>query len=609
MAATFHFDHHAKEALKNRKRFSIGTAFLLMVLVSAVGIIVKQNSYAATYVVAGSVRLNGAAYPGITITTCVSNPSGKTDASGNYYISLTGMGYCSRASGAKSYYHLTPIYITAEHPAAASYEMQESTVNCYHRTTAPCPTSTSTNSAYGWDRGTDGTTSFMYTYKFPTAPSLSGSSSTSQVNLSWSVPTTDSGVGSYLIYNNGSLVQSVTGSTQSASFAYNCGSTYSYQVQTQDTNGERSSYSGNLSGSVSCPPPPPPPATPAPTATPKPAPTPIPTPIPTQTQKPTTTTQVAPTSTRTSTTSSTPTTTSKTVIAAPKPGVVAPITSSSTSAPADISAPAAPEGFTASTSNGGNDIELSWTVSTDSSGIKGYNIERSIDQATWETINSADTDTSYDDKTIAFSTHYYYRLTASDNAGNTSDYVKADATSSEYQANIGSNETQLASDDGIASVTLPAGAISTGADCSVIKGDASVALAKGQFILDGPYQLLCKDAEGNQVQSFSKPLTWSYQFKTNLKGYGPPLAIVVDDSGKAAKSKSVYNKKLKTITFDQTNGSQALILASKTKGVPVNLIIGILFVIAIFAGVFFFVLRRRQKENYSDYIRSKYYDI
>lgn len=606
MGATFHFDHHAKEAIKNRKRFSISTAFLLMVLLSAVGVIVKQNSYAATYVVAGSVRLNGAAYPGITITTCISNPTGKTDASGNYYITLTGMGYCSRASGAKSYYHPTPIYITAEHPAAYSYEFQESAINCYHRTTAPCPTSTVSNSAYAWDRGTDGGTSFFYTYKFPTAPSLSGSSSTSQVNLNWTVPTTDSGVGSYLIYKSGSLVQTVSGSTQSASFAYNCGTTYSYQVQTQDTNGERSSYSGNLSGSVACPappPPPPPPATPAPTATPKPAPTPIPTPAPTP--KPSTAAQITPAPVRTNTSTATP----KIAISAPKPGVVAPTQGATSNAPADVSPPSVPEGFTASTSSGGNDIALSWTASSDSSGIKGYNLERSVDQSVWEPLNTSSADTSYDDKTIAFGTHYYYRLTATDNAGNTSDYVKADATSSVYQANTGLNETQLASDDGNASVTIPAGAISDGADCSVVTGDATVALAKGQVIINGPYQLLCKDADGNQVQSFSKPLVWKYQFKTNLKGYGPPTAIVIDDSGKASKSKSVYNKKLKTVTFDQTNGSQALILASKTKGIPINLIIGILFILAIFAGVFFYVLRRRQQENYSDYIRSKYYDL
>jgi hypothetical protein len=151
--------------------------------------------------------------------------------------------------------------------------------------------------------------------------------------------------------------------------------------------------------------------------------------------------------------------------------------------------------------------------------------------------------------------------------------------------------------------------MSFGADCSVIQGDAAPKLIKNQVVISGPYQLLCKDADGNQIQTFNRPLAWVYKFKTGLNGYGTPTAVSLDDSGKVAVSKSIYNKKLKTISFSQTNGSQSLILASKTKGLPVNLIIGVLFILGLFAGVFFFVLRRRQKENYSDYIRSKYYDL
>ncbi|MEO7617499.1 MAG: hypothetical protein ABIS59_01510, partial [Candidatus Saccharibacteria bacterium] len=205
--------------------------------------------------------------------------------------------------------------------------------------------------------------------------------------------------------------------------------------------------------------------------------------------------------------------------------------------------------------------------------------------------------------------HYFYRITATDAVGNTSDYSLADTTTAAYQPNVGSGEVKLSSDDSTASVVIPDGAIPSGADCSVTTGDAETPTTKTQVRIAGPYQLLCKDADGNAIVSFTKAITWKYVFKTQLTGYKSPIAVTVDDSGKATGAKAKFNAKSKTMTFDQAAGSQTYILASKKKPLPVNLIIGILLVLGIFGGALFFVLRRRQQSNYSEYIRSKYYDI
>ena len=84
-----------------------------------------------------------------------------------------------------------------------------------------------------------------------------------------------------------------------------------------------------------------------------------------------------------------------------------------TPAPADVTAPTAPTGLTA-TPVAGSEIDLSWTASTDDTGVTGYRVYRDGKVAT---VTSA---TSWSDTGLADGSAHDYAVTAVDAAGNES---------------------------------------------------------------------------------------------------------------------------------------------------------------------------------------------
>ncbi len=65
-------------------------------------------------------------------------------------------------------------------------------------------------------------------------------------------------------------------------------------------------------------------------------------------------------------------------------------------------------------------VDLSWSPST-STNVSGYNVYRSVDNATWSKINaSLVPSTLYDDSTASNGSTYYYAATAVDISGNES---------------------------------------------------------------------------------------------------------------------------------------------------------------------------------------------
>ena len=95
--------------------------------------------------------------------------------------------------------------------------------------------------------------------------------------------------------------------------------------------------------------------------------------------------------------------------------------------PPDVTAPSIPDNFQATADATDADVATSWDPSNDDVAVTGYLLERSTDQQGWSTVYDG-TATSYRDDDTAIDTHYYYRLTAHDAAGNTSAYATADAT-------------------------------------------------------------------------------------------------------------------------------------------------------------------------------------
>jgi len=347
-------------------------------------------------------------------------------------------------------------------------------------------------------------------------------------------------------------------------------------------------------------------ATPAPTPVPTKTPTPAPTPVPTKTATP------VPTPVPTTK----PPATTKTPAPAPTPsrGLV-PITPQVASAATnnDKTPPTVPANFQILVSSDNAVVSLSWEASTDASGIKGYSLERSFDKATWTNLTpgSLITDVHYQDDKAAFGLHYYYRLQAFDNAGNPSDYAQADVTTPDFSSNTSQdNSTTYTSDDQLATVLLPSGAIDGNADCTISKDEHALEPPKDKPIVAGPYKLFCKSESGDVISQLNKPVAATYQLKGKMGGYASPSGVVVDASGKAvASTDAQYDKKSEVMQFTAAQIGATAVLGIKKSGPPLNFIIFLIAIIAVIVGVILLVLRRTQKQNYDEYLRKKYYNL
>jgi fibronectin type 3 domain-containing protein len=85
----------------------------------------------------------------------------------------------------------------------------------------------------------------------------------------------------------------------------------------------------------------------------------------------------------------------------------------------DVTKPAKPTGLTATFVVGQNQVNLSWTASTDNVGVTAYRIYRNGSGTALGTVNGSTT--TYSDTTVAGSTQYSYTVTAVDAASNESD--------------------------------------------------------------------------------------------------------------------------------------------------------------------------------------------
>jgi fibronectin type 3 domain-containing protein len=96
----------------------------------------------------------------------------------------------------------------------------------------------------------------------------------------------------------------------------------------------------------------------------------------------------------------------------------------------DTTPPSIPANLAATANYSSDSIELNWDISTDASGIKGYNIYRSTASGTGyiKIVNSI-TDLSYSDSTINMDIKYYYVVTAVDSSvsQNESNYSNEDS--------------------------------------------------------------------------------------------------------------------------------------------------------------------------------------
>lgn len=92
----------------------------------------------------------------------------------------------------------------------------------------------------------------------------------------------------------------------------------------------------------------------------------------------------------------------------------------------DTTAPTVPGNLTIELD--GSTTYLSWTDSSDNTGVAGYNVERSTDSENWQSLADKIGDTFYADDSLQSGAHYYYRVRAVDAAGNLSEATIAEIT-------------------------------------------------------------------------------------------------------------------------------------------------------------------------------------
>lgn len=271
---------------------------------------------------------------------------------------------------------------------------------------------------------------------------------------------------------------------------------------------------------------------------------------------------------------------------------------------------AAPGGFAATVSSSNAVVTLTWTAPDSTAGIQEYTLDRSLDQSTWSNLTSGTTDTTYVDKSAVFGVHYFYRVAATDNAGNVSNYAYTDIETPDFSDNSGDgSSSSYTSDDKLASVVLPSGAVDATADCSVL-ADSSARVTTTKHVVVGPYQLTCKDNGGTVITSYNQPLSWTLNLSGKLKGLTSPQAYTVDQSGAVtAISNAKYSASAGTMTFTTTTTNDVLVLATTAAGIPWNFLIALLLLAGIIAGILVLILRKHQKSTYDDYLRQKYYNL
>lgn len=286
---------------------------------------------------------------------------------------------------------------------------------------------------------------------------------------------------------------------------------------------------------------------------------------------------------------------------------------SSTSVPlvsTDTTPPAAPTNFQANYSE--SLVNLSWDSANADQGVKSYELERSTDQSQWQRLGDTITDTVFTDSDIKFDTTYYYRLRAIDGSTNASSNSSTQVTTGGFEPNINAgDELSLTSDDGVAKVTIPSGAIDGVASCNLLSSEYLAPNLKDYSSVTGPYELLCKLANGDRVTVFTKPVSVQITLsKSQKKQYSAIKAYTWSSDWQEVKDLSEDN------SFALGESSDFAILG-KTKSTPLwQKILVIILILAAVIGaglialkqIYFWRVRKQiKRQNQDSYNKERGY--
>lgn len=313
------------------------------------------------------------------------------------------------------------------------------------------------------------------------------------------------------------------------------------------------------------------------------------------------------------------TTTKPPVATKPKPTTTKPATNTpaASSTPSDTSAPSKPQEFKASVDQESSAVSLSWAEGSDEEGVAIYKLERSTDGTTWTVLDDTIIESSYEDRTVVFSTTYKYQLRAVDGAGNASEVATVEVKTGEFNANASAEDsTAIASDDNVVIASLPAGAVPSDSSCTVDLDSDNVADLKSAIgvkamRLAGPYLVSCKDSNGDVVPGFEKsvvvtmaPPKVATKGNTNFKIYTYDM-----QAEQWSLAKSTYDKKAKVYKVSISGPAQIAFVGEKAPNYWPLFFSIVLPTLLVGGGAFWYYQRKLKKQQYADYIKKKYYNL
>lgn len=231
-----------------------------------------------------------------------------------------------------------------------------------------------------------------------------------------------------------------------------------------------------------------------------------------------------------------------------------------------VSVPSTPGNFSANSNVIGT--ILNWSLSSGGSGAITYSIDRSTDQVNWESAATSLSGSTFADTGTSYGTLYYYRIRATDTAGNSSDYSLAQVTTETYSpnANSGNNQT-ITSDDQNVNAMIPTGAIATDAACAIVTQSEVQSSAKTKLrLILGPYLLICRTSDGSVINNFSQPIQYVVSVPANMvKTYRNfDIAQSKTDSPDWKNIKASYDSKAHSLKFSDSN-ADTFAVSAQTK--------------------------------------------
>jgi hypothetical protein len=298
------------------------------------------------------------------------------------------------------------------------------------------------------------------------------------------------------------------------------------------------------------------------------------------------------------------------VVVTPKPAT----TSQPAAVATDTQAPSVPGNFRVASTKTNALVNANWDASADNVGVVNYELDRSLNGSDWAPVIHTLDRPGYEDTEVAYGLTYTYRVRALDAKGNTSEYAIGQVRTPEFVQNT-STDTALTytSDDSAATVLAPAGSFAKDAQCSVeLGGYNALKLDSGSAIMAGPYQLICKDSQGDIITKFVHAVTWTVTPRTSDLKLSTPQAYTVGADGRpvAFGKGSAYDSKAKSYKFTQTTNDRVIVLAAQQSSPTVVIfIVVVVVVILLIALGTFLSLQRKRIAGYKDYLRDKYYNL